>query len=78
MKPATYEALKTFDMRLHRAFPEATFRLIEPFEGYDMAVEVTLPVGKITWQNRMQLAEITAALEEEYDVYIGLLTKAAT
>jgi len=23
----------------------------------------------------MQLAEITAALEEKYDVYIGLLTK---
>jgi len=38
-------------------------------------VEVTLPVGQITWHNRMQLAEITAALEEEYDIYIGLLTK---
>jgi hypothetical protein len=77
MKPATYEALKTFDTRLHMAFPEATFRLIDPFEGYDVAVEVTLPVGKITWDDRMQLAEITAALEEEYDVYIGLLTKTA-
>jgi hypothetical protein len=41
-----------------------------------MAVEVTLPVGQMTWQDRMQLAEITATLEEEYDVYIGLLTKA--
>ena len=78
MKSATYEALKTFDTRLHVAFPGATFRLIDPVEGYDMAVEVTLPVGKITWQDRMQLAEITTALEEEYDVYIGLLTKTAT
>lgn len=77
MKPTTYEALKTFDMRLHTTFPEATFRLIEPFEGYDVAVEVTLPVGQITWHDRMQLAEITAAVEEAYDVYIGLLTKTA-
>jgi hypothetical protein len=61
IKPATYEALKTFDTRLHMAFPEATFRLIDPFEGYDVAVEVTLPVGKITWRDRMQLAEITAS-----------------
>jgi hypothetical protein len=75
MKAAIYEALKTFDMQLHRTFPEATFRLIDPFEGYDAAVEVTLSSDRITWQDRMQLAEITAALEEEYDVYIGLLTK---
>ena len=75
MKPATYEALKTFDTRLHVVFPGATFRLIDPFEGYDVAVEVTLPVDNITWHDRMQLAEITAALEEEYDIYIGLLTK---
>jgi hypothetical protein len=78
MKSTTYEALKTFDTRLHMAFPGATFRLIEPFEGYDVAVEVTLPIGKVTWHDRMQLAEITAALEEEYDVYIGLLTKTVT
>ena len=78
MKSATYEALKTFDTRLHVAFPGAAFRLIDPFEGYDVAVEVTLPVDNITWHDRMQLAEITAALEEEYDVYIGLLTKTAT
>jgi hypothetical protein len=77
MKPATYAALKIFDTRLHSVFPEATFRLIDPFEGYDVAVEVTLPAGKITWHDRMQLAEITSALEEEYDVYIGLLTKTA-
>ena len=77
MKPATYEALKTFDTRLHTTCPEATFRLIDPFEGYDVAVEVTLPVGQITWHDRMQLAEITAAVEEEYDVYIGILTKTA-
>ena len=57
MKSTTYEALKTFDTRLHMAFPGATFRLIEPFEGYDVAVEVTLPVGKVTWHDRMQLAE---------------------
>jgi hypothetical protein len=77
MKPATYEALKTFDMRLHTTFPKATFRLIDPFEGYDMVVEVTLPVGQLTWHDRMQLAEITTALEEKYDVYLGILTKTA-
>jgi hypothetical protein len=42
-----------------------------------VAVEVTLSVGQITWHDRMQLAEITAALEEEYNVYIGILTKTA-
>jgi hypothetical protein len=77
MPPAIYEALKIFDTRLYMAFSEATFRLIDPFEGYDVAVEVALLVGKITWHDRMQLAKITAALEEEYDVYIGLLTKTA-
>jgi len=77
MKSAIYEALKAFEARLDAAFPGATFRLIEPFEGHDVAVEVTLPVSAITWHERMQLAEITAALEEEYDVYIGLLTKTA-
>jgi hypothetical protein len=41
-------------------------------------VEVTLPVDNLTWHDRMQLAESTAALEEEYDVYIGLLTKTVT
>jgi hypothetical protein len=56
----------------------ATFKVIDPFGGHDVAVEVTLPVSAITWHDWMQLAEITAALEEEYDVYIGLLTKIAT
>ena len=77
MKAALYEALKQFDERLHAAFPGALFRLIDPFEGHDVAVEVTLPVQEITLHERMQRAEITAALEEEYDVYIGLHTKAA-
>ncbi len=77
MKAALFEALKQFDERLHTAFPGAMFRLIDPFEGHDVAVEVTLPVQEITWHERLQLAEIAAALEEEYDVYIGLLTKAA-
>ena len=77
MKSALYEALKKFEERLHTAFPGAMFRLIEPFEGHDVAVEVTLPMQEVTWCERMQLAEITASLEEEYDVYIGLLTKTA-
>ena len=77
MKAALYEALKQFDARLHTAFPGAMFRRIDPFEGHDVAVEVTLPVQEITWYERMQLAEIAAALEEEYDVYIGLQTKTA-
>lgn len=77
MKPVVYEALKAFEARLYAVFPGATFRIIDPFEGHDVAVEVTLPVSAITWDDRMQLAEITAALEEEYDVYIGLLTKTA-
>jgi len=77
MKAALYEALKQFDERLHTAFPGAMFRLIAAFEGHDVAVEVTRPVREITWHERMQLAEITAALEEEYDVYIGHQTKTA-
>jgi len=40
-----------------------------------VTVEVTLPIGKLPWHDRRQIAEITMALEEEYDVYIGLLTK---
>jgi len=77
MKSALYEALKKFEERLHTAFPGAIFRLIDPFEGYDVAVEVTLPMRAVTWCERMKLAEIAALLEEEYDVYIGLLTKTA-
>jgi hypothetical protein len=53
------------------------FQLIDPFEGHDVAVEVALPMQEVTWCERMQLAEIAASLEEEYDVYIGLLTKTA-
>ena len=65
MKTALYEALKQFDERLHTAFPGAMFRLIDAFEGHDVTVEVTLPVQEITWHERMQLAEIAAALGEE-------------
>ena len=77
MKPSLYEALKTFDERLHAAFPGATFRLMDPFDGNDVGVEVTLPVQEFTMREQRQLSDIAAALEEEYDVYIGLLTKTA-
>ena len=77
MKSALYEALKKFEERLHTAFPGAMFRRIDPFGGHDVAVEVTLPMQAVTWCERMKLAEIAASLEEEYDVYIGLLTKPA-
>lgn len=77
MKPALYEALKKFEERLYTAFPGAMFRLIDPFEGHDVAVEVTLPIREVTWCERTKLVEIAASLEEEYDVYIGLLTKTA-
>ena len=48
MQSALFEALKKFDERLHTAFPGAMFRLIDPFEEYDVAIEVTLPVQEIT------------------------------
>jgi hypothetical protein len=44
MKPGTYQALKEFEERLHAAFPEATFELIDPFGGNDISVEIFLHV----------------------------------
>jgi hypothetical protein len=74
MKEAVYQALKEFEQRLQETLPKATFRFIEPFEGHDVAVEVSLPGSIVTWEERMKLAEVAADLEEKYDVYIGILT----
>lgn len=74
MKETVYQALKEFEQRLQAALPGATFRLIDPFEGHDVAVEVSLPGSIVTWEERMKLAEVAADLEEKYDVYIGILT----
>jgi hypothetical protein len=77
MKAAVYPALKEFEQSLQEALPGATFRLIDPFEGHDVAIEITLPGTIVTWEERMKLAEIAADLEEKYDVYIGVLTQPA-
>lgn len=77
MKPAIYEALKTFEERVHAIFPGADFALIDPFGGNDIGVELHLPVGHITRQDRMKVAELTAGIEEEFDVYIGTVTSPA-
>jgi hypothetical protein len=74
MKETVYQALKEFEQRLQETLPGATFRLIDPFEGHDVAVEVSLPGSIVTWEERMTLAEVAADLEEKYDVYIGILT----
>ena len=74
MKETVYQALKEFEQRLQETLPGATFRLIDPFEGHDAAVEVSLPGSIVTWEERMKLAEVAADLEEKYDVYIGILT----
>jgi len=74
MKETVYQALKEFEQRLQETLPEATFRFIDPFEGHDVAVEVSLPGSIVTWEERMKLAEVAADLEERYDVYIGILT----
>lgn len=74
MKETVYQALKEFEQQLQAALPGATFRLIDPFEGHDVAVEVSLPGSIVTWEERMKLAEVAADLEEKYDVYIGILT----
>ena len=74
MKETVYQALKEFEQRLQETLPGATFHLIDPFEGHDVAVEVSLPGSIVTWEERMKLAEVAADLEEKYDVYIGILT----
>jgi hypothetical protein len=74
MKETVYQALKEFEQRLQETLPGATFRFIDPFEGHDVAVEVSLPGASVTWEERMKLAEVAADLEEKYDVYIGILT----
>jgi hypothetical protein len=76
MKPGVYQALKEFEERLLAAFPEATFELIDPFGGNDVAVEIFLHVEAYTYEERVKLSEIGADIEEKYDVYIGTLTHA--
>ena len=75
MKATVYQALKEFELRLQETLPGATFRLIDPFEGHDVAVEISLPGTVVTWEERMKLAEVAADLEEKYDVYTGILTR---
>jgi len=74
MKEVISQAFKEFEQRLQEAIPGATFRLIDPFEGHDVAVEVSLPGLVVTVEERMKLAEVAADLEEKYDVYVGILT----
>jgi len=77
MKLEVYEALKTFEERVHATFPGAGFALIDPFGGNDIGVELRLPVARITRKDRMKVAELAAEIEEEFDVYIGTVTRPA-
>jgi hypothetical protein len=76
VKPKFYEALKIFEERLQTSFPGASFNLTDPFGGNDIGVELILPVTQITREERMKIAELAAEIEEEFDVYIGTVTKA--
>ena len=76
MKTKLYEALKEFENRLRKTFKNSSFQLIEPFEGNDVGVFVTLP-SQITNEERKKLSDIAASIEEEYDVYLGILTRKA-
>lgn len=75
MKPEVYEALKVFEKRVQAAFPGATLHLSDAFGGYDIGVELILPVAHITREDRMKLAELAAEIEEEFDVYIGTMAE---
>jgi N-acetylglucosamine kinase-like BadF-type ATPase len=76
MKPKLYEALKTFEERIQTTFPGASFHLTDPFGGYDIGVELTLPVTHMTREDRRKISELAAEIEEEFDVYIGTVVKA--
>ena len=76
VKPKLYEALKTFEERIETTFPGASFSLTDPFGGNDIGVELTLPVTRITREDRMKISELAAEIEEEFDVYVGTVVKA--
>jgi len=75
MKSRIYEALKEFEARLSQRLPGSTFRLIEPFEGNDIGVEIVLPVERVSFEERKKLSDIAAEIEEEYDIYFGMVIK---
>ncbi len=72
-----YEALKEFEKRFRENFPAYSFQLIDPFEGHDVGLQITIPDEKIEWEERRKLSDIAADIEEKYDVYIGFLTRVA-
>ena len=77
MKQEVYEALKEFENRFKKNFPDYNFQLVDPFEGHDVGIEITVPNERIEWKERRKLSDIAADIEEKYDVYIGFLTRVA-
>ncbi len=66
MKPKIYPALKEFEEKLHREFPEAEFEVEEPFDDEDLSLEVYLPIRSPKVNKK--IAGILVDLEEEYGV----------
>jgi hypothetical protein len=56
---------------------KAVFPIMSNFGGNDIGVELRLPVAHITRKDRMKVAELAAEIEEEFDVYIGTVTRPA-
>jgi len=63
VKPKLYEALKTFEERIQTTFPGACFSLTDPFGGNDIGVELTLPVTRITREERKKVSKLAAEIE---------------
>lgn len=78
MKPKLYEAIKAFEEHIQTYFPGTCMTLIDPFGGNDIGVELTLPVARITREERIKVSELAAEIEEEFDVYVGTVLKALT
>ena len=66
MKTEIYPALKEFEEKLHRAFPEEEFEVEEPFEDEDLSLEIYLPMKSPEVSKR--IAGILVDLEERYGV----------
>ena len=66
MKPEIYPALKKFEEKLHREFPEAAFDVEEPFEDEDLSLEIYL--HKRGPKVSKKIAGFLVDLEEDYGV----------
>lgn len=79
MRSKIYLALKEFEEKLHREFPEAEFEVEEPFEDEDLSLEIYLPMRGPKVSKR--IAGFLVDLEEKYGVdftYVLLLKDRAS